>query len=257
MTPKQAYDNVASRARWLLRFYDALANTRQRGMRADWKGSFCRLMHWPQASQIDRVDTKDAVIILRHGTQLTSADFVRSSVDDLLRMALVTAVSALDRYLHERVVKRIIEALKQSTLRPAQEKLTISATLALRLTEHFRRAAKAGQNVRPANQLRIALQEALHRQTFQSWHELESAFELIGISGVARTLQQSYRINDMRIVRNQLNAIAQRRNQVVHEGDLIRHQRGGKCRLHDVSRRFVEESLDFLDDLVGRLELVT
>ena len=47
MTPKQAYDHIAARSRRMLRFHDGLVNTRQRGIRNDWKGAFCKLMHWP------------------------------------------------------------------------------------------------------------------------------------------------------------------------------------------------------------------
>jgi hypothetical protein len=74
MTPRQAYDQIAARSRRLLRFHDGLVNTRARGMRRDWKSGFCHLMHWPQGSQIDRIDSKDALIVLRHGSDLSASD---------------------------------------------------------------------------------------------------------------------------------------------------------------------------------------
>lgn len=161
-------------------------------MRADWKASFCSLMHWPKGAHIDRVDSKHALVVLRDGSTLTRDDFSSEALDDLLRAALAMGISALDRYLHERVVKRIIVALRGRHLRPAQESLTIPATLALKMTEALRRASKAKKAVRPANQLRIALQESLHTRTFQSWREIEQAFELIGISGLTGKLQAAY-----------------------------------------------------------------
>ena len=105
MTPKQAYDHIAARSRRMLRFHDGLVNTRQRGIRNDWKGAFCKLMHWPQASNIDRVDSKEALIVLRAGASLSKTDFTSESVDDLLRSALAIGIGALDRSdrFHQRV----------------------------------------------------------------------------------------------------------------------------------------------------------
>lgn len=256
MTPRQAYDHIAGRARRLLRFHDGLVNMRARRMRRDWKASFCRIMHWRQDCNIDRIDSRDALIVLRDGSALTSDDFTREAVDDLLRSALAVGVSALDRYVHERVVRHVITSLRAPDLKPAQEKLTISATLALRMTDELRRAYRAGEGVRPANQLRIALQEALHRRTFQSFREIEEAFELVGITGVAGRLQAAYGVGNIDPIRKQLNNIVQRRHQIVHEGDLVRHQRGGRPRVHPITKRYVHESLDFFDAFVGHLEAI-
>jgi hypothetical protein len=254
MKPREAYDQVAVRARRLLRLHDGLVNIRQRKMRTDWKAAFCRFMRWPQTSAIDRVDSKDALIVLRRNAGLTSDDFSSQSLDDLLRAALALGVSALDRYLHERVVKRIVSALRSVELRPAQEQLSIPAALALRMTEHQRKATKKGKNVRPANQMRNAIQESLPRRPFQNWREIEEAFELVGAAGVTGKLQTEYKLADIRPVRSQLNALVQRRHFIVHEGDLVRHQRGGKTRMHAITRKNVEDSLSFLDGLVAHLD---
>jgi hypothetical protein len=58
-------------------------------------------------------------------------------------------------------------------------------------------------------------------------------------------------------VQAQLNAIANRRNSIVHEGDLVRHQRGGRVRRLSIDGKFVKESLDFLDTFVGHLERIS
>jgi hypothetical protein len=166
------------------------------------------------------------------------------------------AISALDRYLHERVVKRIINALRGSSPRRAQELLGIPAILALRVVEEIRRASLAGKKMRPANHLRNALQESLHTRPFQSWREIEEAFELIGITGLSGKLQTAYKVGDIRHIKSQLSNIVQRRNQIVHEGDLVRHQRGGKPRVHAVTRKYVADTLVFLDTFVNHLEAI-
>jgi len=67
----------------------------------------------------------DALLVLRHGAGLQTSDFSTDALDDLLRASLTLGVSALDRYLHERVVKRVVRSLRESELRPSQEKLSI------------------------------------------------------------------------------------------------------------------------------------
>ena len=125
------------------------------------------------------------------------------------------------------------------------------------MTEELRKASRAGQAIRPANQFRIALQEALHRRTFQNWREVEEAFELIGIGGLGGRLRVAYAVGDISTIKNQLNNIVQRRHQIVHEGDLIRHQRGGQTRVHSITTKYVHDSLDCLDVLVGHLNTIT
>ncbi len=254
MTARQAFDHISGRARRLLRYHDGLVNVRQRAMRRDWKQSCCKFMHWKKDASIDRVDSKDALLILRDGAGLTRHDFSAAALDDLLRASLALGVSALDRYLHERVVKKIVKSLRSSDLRAIQEKLTIPATLAVRMTEDWKKASRSGRPTRPANQLRISLQDALHLRTFQSWREIEEAFELIGITGIAGTLQAAYALADIKPIKTQLNTLVQRRHRIVHEGDLVRHKRAGHSRVNPIKRKYVADSLDFMDTFVGHLD---
>ena len=55
---------------------------------------------------------------------------------------------------------------------------------------------------------------------------------MIGINGVWGLLQEMYEVADITPVKSQFDEIARRRNLIVHEGDLVRHERGGKPRLN-------------------------
>lgn len=46
-----------------------LTDQRQRSIRAEWVESFRGLMRWPSSHSIDRVDSKDVLIVLRDGTR--------------------------------------------------------------------------------------------------------------------------------------------------------------------------------------------
>jgi len=256
LKPIDAYTHAADRGRRFLRMHDALVNTRKYGIRSDWAAKFCALMHWSKNSGIERIDSRQAVIILRHGASVTRDDFTAESADDLLRAALAFGVSALDRYIHERVVKGIVVALKQPDLNYTQQNLMLPAVEAINITERARKARAGGDEVRLANDVRKVVQELLHKRPFQSWREIEYAFKLLGETKLAGKLQHAYGVNDMTPIKKQLGEIAKRRNWIVHEGDLVRHERGGTCRCHAISPKFVRDSLAFLDDFVGHLESV-
>jgi hypothetical protein len=256
MTPLDAYRDTAARARTFLLYHDGLMNTRKRKIRKDWRASFLKLMHWPSTAAIDRVDSKDVTLILKSGSQLRKDHFSADHLDDMLRAALTFGVSALDRYVHERVIKGFIKSLKATNLTRQQEEFSIPVTTAIQISEAALAAHKAGKNTRTANIVRKKVQELLHRRPFQSWRELEYAFCLLGVTNMGGQLQAAYGVGNIGPIKAQLNQIAARRNSIVHEGDLVKHERGGKVKMLAISRKYVSDTLDFLDMLVGHLENV-
>jgi hypothetical protein len=256
MRPIDAYNDTADRARTFLAYHDGLMNTRARRIRKDWKNSFLKLMHWPAGSSIERVDSKDAVIVLRVGAAITPDHFTQPWLDDQLRAALTFGVSALDRYVHERVVKGIIPALKVAPLTRQQEEFSIPVSTAIQISEEAVAAQKKGLKIRPANIVRKKVQELLHKRPFQSYRDIEYAFSLLGVKNLAGQLQVAYGVGDLKAIKRQLGGIAMRRNQIVHEGDLVRHERGGQIKWHEINRKYVADSLDFLDKFVRHLERV-
>ncbi|CAJ2863482.1 Uncharacterised protein [Burkholderia pseudomallei] len=257
MKPIDAYNDTANRARLFLEYHDGLMNTRSRAIRSDWKAAFLKLMHWPTTATIQRVDSKDAVIILRSGATLTPDHFSQDWLDDQLRAALTFGVSALDRYVHERVIKGIIPALKSGSLTRQQEEFSIPVSTAIEMSELAVAASKKGEKLRPANIVRKKVQELLHKRPFQSYREIEYAFGLLGIRNLAQQLQTAYGTGDIKGIKKQIGHIAMRRNQIVHEGDLVVHERGGGIKWHKIDRKYVADSLDFLDTFVQHLETVT
>jgi len=205
---------------------------------------------------IQRVDCKDAVIVLRQGAGLDPNQFTRNCLDDQLRAALTFGVSALDRYVHERVVKGIVSALKKSSLNKEQQEFVIPVSAAIKISAESVKAAKANKRHRPTNVIRKQVQVLLHKKPFQSYREIEYAFKLLGIKNLTGKLQTAYGTGNMTAVKDQLAKIAKRRNQIVHEGDLVVHERGGQLQWHSIERKYVADSLDFLDIFVSHLDSV-
>jgi len=254
MKPLETYQDTAIRARLFLEYHDGLMNTRARRIRSDWSSKFAKLMHWPATASIERVDSSDAVIVLRQGSTLTPDHFTQDWLDDQLRAALTFGVSALDRYVHERVVKGIIPALKKRPLTRQQEEFSLPVSTAIQIAEEAIAARKNGSIIRPTNIVRKKVQELLHKRPFQSFREIDYAFCLLGIRNLTGQLQKAYGVGDLKAQKTQLGKIAMRRNQIVHEGDIVRHERGGRVAWHPIPRKYVADSLDFLDQFVAHLE---
>ena len=125
-----------------------------------------------------------------------------------------------------------------------------------RLQKQVRRASKASKSVRPANEVRHIVQEMLHRRPFQSWQELEYTFESDWDQGLASQIQKAKSLGSIQPVKTQLGLIAKRRNQIVHERRSCQHRRGERPKRHQVSRKFADDTLSFIRDLVSQLEAV-
>ncbi len=256
MTPIESYRHTSARAWRLYRLHGGLVNTRKRNMRADWKRKFCSLMHWRQSAEIDRVDSRDAVIILRDGARLSQSDFSSEAIDDLLRSSITLGVSGLDRYVHERVIRGIVKSLRKPDLNRTQEGFSVPASLALEVTKALQIAHRKGKMLRPANEIRNKIQEIIHSRPFQSWREIEAAFELLGENNFSGKLQTAYAVGDIGPIKRELGSIIRRRNWIVHEGDLVRHKKGGDARCNEIAPKFVREGLVFIDDLAEKLETI-
>jgi hypothetical protein len=255
MKPIELFKDACDRAETLVKIYNGLYNRRQKKIRSDWKQQFAKIMHWPKKAQIQRVDTPEAVIILRDGAILQSSTFNSEELHDLLRSAVMLAVSALDRYVHERVVKNIISALKAPTLNKQQEEFVLPVKVAMQISQRI--AASKNKNMRPSNEIRNAIQDSLHKRPFQAWRDIEYAFQLIGIDNLSGKLQTAYGTGDMKAIKNRLNGLVHRRNLIAHEGDIKRTKRAGKLTRNEISTGYVQSEIDFLRDFVNKLEAVT
>lgn len=217
MTPKQAFDQIVDRAERLVALNGELA------------GGLALATAMPAAQRS----------ILN---------------DDVLRSSLVLAVSALDRYVHDRVTKGVAAAYRGPSLTREQEEFSIPVSVAFTIARKAARSAQTARQTRAANIVRNQIQEMLHQRPFQSWREIEFAFSLIGITGLAGRIQAAMRLPNIAPIRSQLNEIIRTRNLIVHEGHIRRHKRGGKPILLEIEAASVNTAIAFLKQFVGHLE---
>jgi hypothetical protein len=257
VNPKNAFDAAIQRPEHLLRLYELLHDTRQRSVRSDWANGFRQLMHWPAAEEFVRVDGKDrdSMLIMRESVGVDRGHFTHGYLSELLRSALVAAVSALDRFCHDAIVHHSWKLLsrKERDIPKGLFRLNLPVLGTKKALEKLRKDSKS----RPGSVVKVAIQEELHnKHTFQNPAGIETAARMLGIEDVWTKLAAEMPGRTGKAIRDTLDEIARRRNQVVHEADLIRRTRSGSVTLRDIQYSECEQWVLFIKDFVAAIDTV-
>lgn len=236
------FNKAVYRAEYLVRLSEGLTNRRKRKTRSDWSRAFKTLMHWPQCHTIERVDSADAVLVIRHGSRLSSDDFTPDAAGDLLRAALVMSVSAMDAYFHAKILRYVVSHSKahEPSSRLLNERILVKDFV-------------SGRKKKRANTaLRSAVERNLSYQSLQQPDKIADALGLIGVSdfwtGVADTLDR-----DKKDLCDSIEKIVGRRNKIAHEGDLSQSKKA-RNKSRGISVSFVKESIALLKSVIDASE---
>lgn len=258
MKPKAAFDATMQRVDRLLNLYDLLYNQRQRGTRQDWALKFNKLMHWPITEKIQRIDGNNALLVLRKNALVGINEFRHDELSELLRAAIVVSVSALDRYCHEVLLSRIIDQMDRSEVNwPAElKKLSLPLIFVKRSVKNAKLRKGIGGKVRtrPMNIVKQGLQEKFHKDlTLQRPDDIATAWSMIGIKSLWSRCGKSMNVRAEEIKEN-LNRIIKRRNEIAHEGDIARVRNSGKIVVNPIENDAVCLDIKWLKKLVNAMD---
>lgn len=250
MKPKDAFDQTMARVDQLLQLYRLVCDTRSRKVRTDWANKFKNLMHWPKNETIHRVDGEHAILVLREASGLDRSHFCKENLGEILRAALVFTVSALDRFCHDLLLPRAMKMLRKNANSWPNEfkKLSLPLPDIKSAIEHAKkRKGKGGhRRTRPMTIIRAALQDQFHRDlTLQKPNDIAQAFSMVGVKNLWTKCKEKMNEEPVNIERR-LNRIVRRRNQIVHEGDLVRKQKAKKHTLNSITEKDVKDDVDWI-----------
>jgi len=239
MNAKRTFVVAKNRALYLYLVNQVLKNQRKRAARSDWSGNFKEFMKWKKSESLERVDGKNAVLILREGCSLKAKHFKEPRTDDLLRASLVMIVSAMDAYYHTMIATYVAKAFRS--------KEPPTALLDCRIT--ISDLEKAHKGTRLGAHVRSAIERHLSHQPLQSPKAISKGLSLIGIKDFWVSVSKEMG-RDKDVVEKKLKRIAKRRHQIVHEGDL---SQGDKTKNKDrrLSSDYVRDAIYFIDSLVN------
>lgn len=249
-SPKEVFDYSIERAKHMLALYDILHNSRQRSGRSDWLNKLKALMHWPQNEDIVRIDGKDknSMLILREGLGVSSDKFAHAYVSELLRSAIVSSVSAMDRYFHDLLVSKAWKLLSQAEddVPKKLKELPIPALAVRRALESLR----ADGTARPGYYLKKEIQAVLHDEyTFQSVSGIDNAVGLLGYKKFWDSVGGKLGLSAAE-AQEEIRTIARRRNQIVHEADIVLKTKGKQISPRDISRADAEKMVGFIERFI-------
>jgi hypothetical protein len=143
---------------------------------------------------------------------------------------------------------------KEEDIPKALAQLSIPAVTTRKALERLRKNASA----RPGNIVKAAIQQQLHRDyTFQGSDGLESAAKMLGIKDFWTKVREQITGYDHNAALIQaLNDIVVRRNQIVHEADLVRKTRSAVDTVREIDRGHSRFVVAFVPDLVGAIDRV-
>jgi hypothetical protein len=205
-------------------------------------------MHWPKSEEIVRIDGKDSksMLILREKVGLTRSEFTHDYLAELLRSVITAVVSALDRYIHDQIVTHCLKLLSRAEGEIPKElrQLKLPALTVKRSLEKLR----ADNGARPGTILKRDMQEMLHRdETFQSVSGIERGAKMLGLknfwSELTTKIPSYTKSGD---VQNALRGITKRRNQIVHEADIVTQERARDIKLRDITYSDAEKAVTFI-----------
>ena len=258
MKPKAVFDVTMQRVDRLLNLYDLLYNRRQRGTRQDWAVKFKNLMHWPSTEKIQRIDGNHALLILREKSPVSLNEFRQDELSEILRAAIVSSVSALDRYCHDELLARVINKMGCSDKKwPAElKKVSLPLSFVKRAVKNAKlRKGKGGRvRTRPMHIVKQGLQEKFHKDlTLQRPEDIATAWSMVGIKSLwSRCGKNMNERADE--VKDHLNRIIKRRNEIAHEGDIRRVRNSGKIIVNPIDIDGVQSDIKWLRNLVNSME---
>ena len=183
--------------------------------------------------------SRDLIAIFRAmGVQTTQA----LDLSDVLRAALVQAVSSFDLYLHELVRLGMLEAYRSE--RPKTEAF-------LRFQVSLSGVIEAASNTGSTSWFDREIRERHGHLSFQTPNNISEAIRLI--SGVTLWNELSITLgDDRRELRDRLSLIVDRRNKIVHEADISPDFAGQTSDLEfrsPIDDSMIESAIGFLEQL--------
>ena len=191
----------------------------------------------------------------------TALDNTTTSVmdlTDLLRAQIVMIVSALDLYIHE--ITRIGILAVYNAERPQTDaflrfQVPLGSVVQGRAKASQEQDDSKEESDSPQKWLDIEIREKHGHQSFQDPNRIADAIRLFSSCELWPSVAKQLNL-DAKDVKDQLSAIVKRRNQIVHESDLVPTYPGTITRW-PISLADVTNTLDFIEKICEAIDVVS
>ncbi|MBQ7188933.1 MAG: hypothetical protein IJR99_05900 [Kiritimatiellae bacterium] len=167
-----------------------------------------------------------------------------SVCDDILRAAVVLAVSALDMYAADRFAEEFVPELKRKT--PSKEDVDFFTEIGVGIKEVLGVLKETPK--KPYKRLRKLLDDYLSRNSMQSFSQIERLYKYYGLPKI---IDNACEKSGAKTLKNRVGKMLERRNEIVHNCDY-----DGKNALQPILRKDVEYWIRSLKKLVDNMEQI-
>jgi hypothetical protein len=171
------------------------------------------------------------------------------------RLSVVMAVAALDTYMHRLILERVYT---HDELPKELARLDVGFAQLLAQADATGAAARAAShNPRPRVEVKRLLRDRLLRETFQSFDAVGRALRMAGRNKEWEAI--GLRMSPERSpeeIRERLNGIVKRRNQIVHEGDYVRLDRPQTSRRNEMTTPQAKADIEFIEQIINAIHQV-
>ncbi len=175
---------------------------------------------------------------------------IPSSVQgDMRRLSTVMAVAALDTYLHRLILE---QCYLHKELPRGLASLSIPFGVLLAQADETAIAArKRPHDSRPRVGVKRQLRDRLLRETYQRFDDVADALAMAGRSRKWDEIASAMKPPMTRAtLKERLDAIVDRRNQIVHEGDYLRMERPRDSKRNGMTHPQALAAIDFIAMLI-------
>ncbi len=180
---------------------------------------------------------------------------VADVADDLCRSALFTAIAAIDTYMHWLILRRLSEVRYRAELPKSLARVVIPFSAFAKLADSAIAGQQNGKSIRPWVQVKNALQTQLLLETFQSYEQVANAFAIAGIDRAWSKIAAQLGGQPAEI-KQRLNHLVHRRNQIAHEGDIARMSRPRNIYFNPVDHASIAADIDWIEGLLSAMQAV-
>jgi hypothetical protein len=175
---------------------------------------------------------------------------------DLRRSALVIAVSGIDSYMHWLVYRKVSALRREGDLPGALARISIPLAELASLAEAAIQGRQNQIETRPWVQVKHTIQKRLRKETFQTHEQVSNALAMAGVKSAWPRIATLMGISQD-IIKTRLDGIVNRRNQIVHEGDIVRASRPRNLQYNEVDSDIVAEDIGWIEELLGAIQEVS
>jgi hypothetical protein len=240
----------------LTELYELLLDKGQRALQTKKATKIRQTFDLNRKTHIERIKGKNSIVVLHGNTTFFRSDFRHEELSELLRAALVQAVSSVDRYFHDIVIDQMPKLLRLPPDKIPKDlgkyKISLAAVeVALKKAiSHKQGKAKGG---RPREALKQSFVEALHRDTFQNYEGICTACRLVGNPKLLDSAAIQMKTTKEKL-KKRLDGLAGRRNSIVHEGDIEKMLRGNQSKLNTIRLAQTNKDIQWLRTFIQTVD---